>query len=148
MNTYVTYPALLLDQISILVNVWNSQQLGHKMVPKVSRGNLNRLSSFPKLLNALFRHQGRNIQFIVHKNIHSGMKLKKKKKKWSHILTVVRITSNFLCLTPWLENNNGCIIWSEGWSLVFLIIFWSAFLPYCIQAIRTLRRVCKRKWKI
>uniref|UniRef100_A0A2P2J3N1 Uncharacterized protein MANES_01G140200 n=1 Tax=Rhizophora mucronata TaxID=61149 RepID=A0A2P2J3N1_RHIMU len=41
---------LLLNEMSKLVNVRDSKQLGHKVVAKISRSNLHCLTSFPKLL--------------------------------------------------------------------------------------------------
>ena len=61
----------------------------------------------------------------------------------SHTLTVVRITSNFLYLTPWQAYNNGCIAPSELFKLVSLAtIRRRAFLLFWIQAIITTKSPC------
>lgn len=44
---------LLPQEMSILINIRHSKQLGHQMVAKVSRSNLHFLTSFPKLFNVL-----------------------------------------------------------------------------------------------
>lgn len=49
--------ALFLDEISILMNIRDSKQLWHNMVPEVSRSNFHGLTSFTELLDALQKEE-------------------------------------------------------------------------------------------
>ena len=46
-------PALLSNEMSQLLDIWNNKQFGHQVVPEIPRSNLHSFTGFTKLVNFL-----------------------------------------------------------------------------------------------